>query len=111
MTTLTNAVTNEQAHLVISDAFERFRNTVEPKDIQLLDNTTVEDVQEAMATIQRGLLDRRENRNLRPLEPFLQGLKTYGQAIDVLSNGLSPFLPWAWSPVRLMLQVRMSLYP
>lgn len=94
-----------QADLVISEAFDRFKATVTPDDQKLLEDTTVDDVVKAMVDIQQDLRNRRDNRNLRKLYPFLQGLGNYGQAIEILSNGCSPFLPWAWAPVRLMLQV------
>ncbi|RYP76705.1 hypothetical protein DL770_007179 [Monosporascus sp. CRB-9-2] len=108
MATQSSIVISAQAHLVISDAFDRFKATVTPDDQKLLDSTTVEDVVNAMMVIQQDLRNRRDNRNLRKLHPFLQGLRTYGQAVDVLSNGLSPFLPWAWAPVKLMLQITLD---
>ena len=97
--------TSAQAHLIISDAFERFRSTVTPGDQKLLESATIDDVINAMMVIQQDLRERRQNRNLRKLHPLLEGLRGYGGTVDSLSNGLSPFLPWAWAPVKLMLQV------
>ena len=57
---------------------------------------TPKDVVDALLVIQKDLQGRRENRNLRKLYPFLQGLERYSGAIEVLSNGLSPYLPWIW---------------
>lgn len=109
MVTQLSLRSGEEAHLIISEAFERFKTTVTLDDQRLLESTTIEDVVKAMMDIQQDLRSRRENRNLRKLYPFLQGLGNYREAIDVLSNGLAPFLPWAWAPVKLMLQVRYLL--
>jgi hypothetical protein len=88
-----------QPHLVITEAFDRFKNTVSKEDQKEFDRTAIKDVIDAMMSIQATLRQRRENRNLRKLEPLLRGLEKYSGAIEVLSNGLSPYLPWIWVSV------------
>ncbi|KAI1496314.1 hypothetical protein F5X99DRAFT_75957 [Biscogniauxia marginata] len=94
-----------QAHILMTESVERFRATVDQADQDLIENTEVKDVVDAILLIEKKLRERRDNRNLRKLHPFLQGIEKYSKAIDALSNGLSPYLPWAWAPIRLMLQV------
>ncbi|GAW11335.1 hypothetical protein ANO14919_006790 [Xylariales sp. No.14919] len=84
------------AALVITEAVERFRDSVSPDDRAQIESTELKDVLNALFGIQKDLQQRRENRNLRKLHPFLQGLERYSGAIDTLSNGLSPYLPWIW---------------
>ncbi|KAH7302967.1 hypothetical protein B0I35DRAFT_447536 [Stachybotrys elegans] len=100
-----NNTTTVQAEKIISDAASRFKNVVTPDDIATFNATTADSVIIALRVIQDDLRKKRENRNLRKLVPFLEGLKKYGAAVDVLSNGLSPFLPFAWAPMKLFLQI------
>ncbi len=82
--------------MVITEAVERFRDSVSPDDQAQIEGTELKDVVHALLSIQQDLQQRRENRNLRKLYPFVQGLERYSGAIDTLSNGLSPYLPWIW---------------
>ncbi|KAI3318736.1 hypothetical protein HD806DRAFT_510815 [Xylariaceae sp. AK1471] len=93
------------AALVITEAVERFRDSVSPDDRAQIESTELKDVVNALLSIQKDLQQRRENRNLRKLYPFVQGLERYSGAIDTLSNGLSPYLPWIWAPIKLMLRI------
>ncbi|KAI3329791.1 hypothetical protein F4824DRAFT_372120 [Ustulina deusta] len=93
------------AALVITEAVERFRDSVSPGDQAQIEGTELKDVVHALLSIQQDLQQRRENRNLRKLYPFVQGLERYSGAIDTLSNGLSPYLPWIWAPIKLMLRI------
>ncbi|RYC58773.1 hypothetical protein CHU98_g7433 [Xylaria longipes] len=94
-----------EAVLTITEAVERFRDSVSLDDRTLIEDTKMKDVMDALISIQQELQQRRENRNLRKLYPFLLGLERYSGAIDTLSNGLSPYLPWIWAPVKLMLKI------
>ena len=85
-----------EAALVITQAVKRFSDSVSPDDRSQIESTELKDVTNALLRIQQDLQQRRENRNLRKLYPFVQGLERYSGAIDTLSNGLSPFLPWIW---------------
>lgn len=85
-----------EAALAITEAVERFRDSVSVDDRAQIEDTKMEDVVDALLSIQKDLQQRRENRNLRKLHAFLEGLRRYSGAIDTLSNGLSPYLPWIW---------------
>ncbi|UNI24017.1 hypothetical protein JDV02_009797 [Purpureocillium takamizusanense] len=41
---------------------------------------------------------------MRRLEPLFKGLQYYSQSIEVVCNG-TPFLPWIWAPIKLILKV------
>ncbi|KAI0976556.1 hypothetical protein F4678DRAFT_413747 [Xylaria arbuscula] len=100
-----SAAHSAEAALIITEAMERFRNSVSSEDRGQIEGTELKDVVNALLRIQQDLQQRRENRNLRKLYPFVQGLERYSGAIDVLSNGLSPYLPWIWAPIKLMLRI------
>jgi len=100
---------SSQARLVLHDAFERFAATVTPDDKRDFDNTKLEDVRNEAIKIERQLRARRTQRNMARLEPFLRGMEHYSKVIEVLCNG-TPYLPWAWAPVKLMLMVSSSFW-
>jgi len=85
-----------QATLVIVESVQRFKATITPEHKAQIECTAVKDVVDAILVIQQNLVNRRANRNLRKLYPFVQGLGQYSSALDVLSNGLSPYLPFIW---------------
>ena len=96
-----------QARLTLQDAFERFASTVSPVDKRLFNDTKLQDVRDEAIKIERQLRERRTQRNMARLEPFLRGLEHYAKVVEVLCNG-TPFLSWIWAPVKLALMVRFS---
>jgi hypothetical protein len=90
-------------------AFACLKDTVKPHHAIEFQSTTLKDVWDAANEIQRIQRQRRSLRNMGRLKPFLQGLEKYSKCIDTLCNG-TPFLPWVWAPVKLILQVK-SLMP
>ncbi|KAK0752372.1 hypothetical protein B0T18DRAFT_89592 [Schizothecium vesticola] len=94
-----------QASLTIVEAVESFKRTATPEHSCEIEKTTVKDVVDAIGVIQQDLLKRRSNRNLGKIHPFIHALGHYGGALDVLSNGLSPYMPWIWAPIKLVLQM------
>ncbi len=94
-----------QARHTLQDAFERFASTVTPDDRRLFHNTQLEDVRDEAIRIERQLRARRMQKNMARLDPFLQGMEHYSKIVEVLCNG-TPYLPWIWAPVKLMLMVR-----
>src|SRR3954447_19322568 len=96
-----------QARLVFKEAFDRLEQTVSanhPVDAQNLYSTTLQDVRLAARQIEQELGARQCLRNMRRIEPLLAGLERYSKIIEVLCNG-TPYLPWIWAPVKLVLQV------
>jgi hypothetical protein len=87
------AAHSARAALIITEAMERFKGSVSVDDRRQIENTELKDVLDALLDIQQDLRQRRDNRNLRKLHPFVQALERYSGAIDTLSNGLSPYLP------------------
>lgn len=82
-------------HQSIEDAFERFRRTVSADDARAFHSTTLRDVRAAARFIEQQLASRQELRNMRRIEPVLEGLERYSKAVEVLCNG-TPYLPWIW---------------
>ena len=102
-----SATVSAQARVTIQQAFERFANTVKPDDRHVFQNTDLGDVRDAALQIEQELAARRSFRNMRRLQPFLQGLEHYSKSIEVRCNG-TPYLPWIWVSCRLELIEQMS---
>ena len=73
-----------QATLIIVESIQRFKATITPEHKAQLECTAVQDVVDSILVIQKDLVNRRANRNLRKLYPFIQGLGQYSGALDVL---------------------------
>ncbi|KAI4613948.1 hypothetical protein J4E80_006636 [Alternaria sp. BMP 0032] len=98
------AAPSAQARVTLQDAFERFASTVAPDDKRLFHNTQLKDVRDEAIRIERQLRARRTQRCMARLDKFLQGMEHYSKVVEVLCNG-TPFLPWIWAPVKLMLMI------
>jgi hypothetical protein len=87
-----------QARRIFQESFDAFENTVQKystTDDAEFSDTTLRDVREAAIQIQRQLAARQCLRNMKRLEPLLDGLEAYAKVIEVLCNG-TPFLAWVW---------------
>ena len=89
---------------VIEEAFLRLKDSVTAPDARDLESTTLKDVRAMAVKIEQHLAARTSLRNLRRLDPLLQKLEHYSRPLDVLCNG-TPFLPWIWAPIKLVLQI------
>ncbi|OQV09949.1 WD domain-containing protein [Cladophialophora immunda] len=89
---------------VIESAFSRFQASVSADDARTFHSTTLEDVWKAAVEIEREQRQRSALRNMKRIEPLLKTLGVYASALDTLCNG-TPFLPWVWAPIKLMLQL------
>ncbi|KAF4546252.1 uncharacterized protein LTHEOB_4249 [Lasiodiplodia theobromae] len=96
-----------QARDTVSKAFERFQSTVTPEHARNFNNTTLKDVRDAARQIEAELAARQSLKNMKRLYSFFQGIECYSKSIEVLCNG-TPYLPWVWAPVKLMLQLSMD---
>ncbi|KAH9885562.1 hypothetical protein F4778DRAFT_774332 [Xylariomycetidae sp. FL2044] len=92
------------ARQTIQLAFEDLEQTITPADSRDFTSTTLQHVKQAVLDIENQLAARQSLRNLKRLAPLFQGLEHYSKAVDVLCNG-TPFLPWIWSPITLILRV------
>ena len=85
---------------VIEGAFKNFEALMHSSDRQLFRSTTIEQVREAARIIERDQAQRKTLRNLRRIEPLLNGLSRFSAAIDTLCQG-TPFLPYLWVSIAL----------
>ena len=93
------------AQRVIREAFEDLERTISVGDSADFKHTTVENVRQACHDIENQLAARQSLRNMRRLMPLFTGLEYYSKSIEVLCNG-TPYLPWIWAPIKLILKVR-----
>ncbi|RFU23938.1 hypothetical protein B7463_g12396, partial [Scytalidium lignicola] len=92
------------ARNTVQQAFDDLKNIVSSGDSRDFDSTTLHDVRRAARDIERQLASRQKSSNMRRLEPLFDGLDHYSKAIEVVCNG-TPYLPWIWAPMKLILQV------
>ena len=100
----TPAPPSAQARLTLHGAFERFEKIVKPDDRRIFNETTLQDVRDEAIQVERHLRERRTQRNMARLEPFLRDMERYSRVMEVLCNG-TPYLSWVWAPVMLVLSV------
>ena len=89
------------------EAFERLEAIVSPADARDFHSTTFRDVWAAAEDIERQLAARKSLRNVQRIRPLLDGLNLISGPIEVLCND-TPFLPWVWAPIKLMLQLAVQ---
>ncbi|KAL5313042.1 hypothetical protein ACEPPN_019469 [Leptodophora sp. 'Broadleaf-Isolate-01'] len=94
----------EAAKRTIREAFDDLSRAVSPEDSHDFSSVTLENVQNAALDIENQLGARSSLRNMRRLMPLFSGLQHYSAAIEVLCNG-TPYLPWIWAPIKLILNV------
>lgn len=95
---------SQLAHQTMRVAFEDLERTVTPADSRTIRSTTLELTRSTIIDIEKQLAARQALRNMRRLEPLLSGLEHYSRVVDILCNG-TPFLPWIWAPITLILRV------
>lgn len=79
----------------IQAAFQRFEKTIYPSDAKLFRSLTLKDVWDAVQVIENEQTMRRSLRNTRRIQPLFEGLKTLGNLLDPLCQGV-PFLCYIW---------------
>ncbi|PVH71621.1 hypothetical protein DL98DRAFT_363413, partial [Cadophora sp. DSE1049] len=88
---------------IIADAFQRLKQSVTDDDAYDFESTRLGDVWQAVREIDNAQRQRQSAQNMRRIEPFLRALEKYSKVIEVLCNG-TPYLPYVWAPIKLMLQ-------
>ncbi|KAL9072734.1 MAG: hypothetical protein Q9157_004994 [Trypethelium eluteriae] len=78
-----------QARLTFQEAFDRIKTTVSEQDARQFQSTTLKDVRDAAIDLEARLGERKSLRNMRRIQPFLDGLDRYSSAVEVLCNGPS----------------------
>jgi hypothetical protein len=91
------------ATVTIERAFRDIERVVTANDARSFANTTLGDVQKAARDVEKQLEARQSLCNMRRLEPLFAAMQHYCRPLEVLCNG-TPYLPWIWAPIKLILQ-------
>ena len=86
--------------IAFTEAYEKIRQSVTPKDAQDFQSTTLKDVWAAAREIESVQRKRRSIQNMRRIEPFLKALEKYSKTIETICNG-TPYLPYIWVSLRI----------
>lgn len=103
-----NGTDRSDALEAIRKTFEDFEKDVNPSDRRVFSNTTLQQVRQALLDCENDLAARGKCYNMRRVESFIQSLQNYSQSIEILCNG-TPYLPWIWSPITLILKVFLRI--
>jgi hypothetical protein len=101
-TSSTTPSLNAQARSTFQSSFAKFEQTVTKlsrDDHRDFASTVLEDVRRAAREVEQQLAARQCLRNMRRIEPLLNGLESFSKVIEVLCNG-TPYLPWIWVSQR-----------
>lgn len=99
-----NRRTSLEAQRMMREAFQDLEKIITVTDRAQLRNLTLDDVRQAALQVENQLAACQSLRNMRRLARLFDGLEHYSQTIEVLCNG-TPFLPWVWAPIKLVLKV------
>lgn len=88
----------------MKNAFDDLERTVTAQDSTNFDISTLECVRKEALDIENQLGSRGWLRNMRRLLPLFTALEHYSRVMDTLCNG-TPFLPWVWAPITLILRI------
>ncbi|KAG6358594.1 hypothetical protein INS49_012112 [Diaporthe citri] len=88
----------------IRSAFEDLENVITPQDSRDYHDYSLERVRKEALNIENQLASRGWLRNMRRLKPLFTGLEHYSKVVDTLCNG-TPYLPWIWAPITLILRI------
>jgi hypothetical protein len=89
---------SSQARNTFKSSFEHFEQTVNKyssTDHRDFTSITLQDVRQAARQIEQELAARQCLRNMRRLEPLLNGLEAYSKVVEIVCNG-TPYVSWIW---------------
>lgn len=93
------------------DSFESiandFKKRLTDQEKRAFQICTLQDVEAEIERIQRTQDAKREMKNFRRIESFLEAARQFGQVIEVFTN-TSSFVAFVWGPMKLILQVASS---
>ena len=92
---MAHPVSQNPALDTIAVAFAALERRVHRQHVRSFQDTTLQDVWNAVGDVEKRLAAKAQSRGLRRLKPLLDGLEHYSKAIEVLCNG-TPYLPWIW---------------
>jgi hypothetical protein len=76
---------------------------------ELLKTTTIDQVYDATDKLQKDQLERGHLRHLSKVQPFLEGLRSYGAVIEVFLQVKPEILGLIWGPIKLLIQWTSTL--
>lgn len=85
-------------------AFEELERTITPQDSKDFQSSTIQQVRQEALDIENQLASRQCLRNMRRLVPLFSALEHYKDVAGTLCNG-TPYLPWIWAPITLILRI------
>lgn len=88
----------------MQNAFEDLEKAITPQDSKDYHDCSLERVRQETLNIENQLGSRGWLCNMRRLKPLFAGLEHYSKVVDTLCNG-TPFLPWIWAPITLILRI------
>lgn len=92
------------ARQTMRNAFEDLQMAITPQDSKNFGASTLQQVRREALDIENQVASRGWLRNMRRLKPLLTALEHYSRVVDTLCNG-TPFLPWIWAPITLILRI------
>ncbi|KAH6714004.1 hypothetical protein BKA61DRAFT_428897, partial [Leptodontidium sp. MPI-SDFR-AT-0119] len=94
---------------IIADAFNKLSDTISEEHAHEFASTKLEDVWKTVRDIDSSQRQRQSAQNLGRIKPLLEGIEKYAKVIEVLCNG-TPYLPYVWAPIKLMVQFASQHY-
>jgi len=85
----------DDSRTIISDAFDRFKDTISQDHAYEFASTNLEDVWKAVREIDSSQRQRQSAQNLARIKPLLEGIEKYAKVMEVLCNS-TPYLPYVW---------------
>ena len=90
-------------HPAFSRSLEAFRRRLSAEDIEKLELTTFEDLQNAIRQVQSDQAQRRTLRNLNKIKPLLHFLQDYARVIEQFVSVKPDFLAFIWVDAKFLL--------
>lgn len=88
----------------MQNAFQDLKGAISPQDSKDFDDSTLQRVRQEALDIENQLGSRGWLRNMRRLKPLFTAMEHYSDVVGTLCNG-TPFLPWIWAPITLILRI------
>ncbi|KAL9044435.1 MAG: hypothetical protein Q9214_002426 [Letrouitia sp. 1 TL-2023] len=94
--------------LSFQKAVEKFTKTLSAKQKQEFTHSTLEDVYEAIRSIQNRRGSDQTLRNMARVQSFLEAMDQYRKVIEAFLN-CTPFLGYVWGPIRFILLLAIKV--
>ena len=84
---------------IFNQSLARFKTSLTPAEVDDFQFTSLEDVEKAIADLQRKQAATKTLRNLNRLKPFLDAIEQYGKVIEIFVNA-SIMVAFIWVSTR-----------